>query len=121
MAFTFDTDTVVTVIANVVGVVALVGVARLGVDAALLAFRVVLDVIDGGSRTGLNMTTSEQAQALQEAGLGQSAAYADYASTAAYDAGYSGREFDASWGEEHRAKWEQARSDRQEDLAKGWK
>lgn len=121
MAFALDTSSVISAIGTAVSAVAVVGVAKLGVDAAVLAFRFVQDVIDGGNRTGLGLTTSEEAQALQDAGLGQSAAYAEYASTAAYDAGYTGREFDASWGEEHRAQWAQARSDRDADLAKGWK
>jgi hypothetical protein len=109
----------------------LVGIALLGIAALMVVplavawgARRVLAMVDGGgggsASAGSLEAARERAMQLQMTGEGQSAAWAENAQSAAYDAGYYGREFDASWGIEASAHYEQARQDRADDNERGW-
>jgi len=108
--------------------VSLVGVACLGIWGAISAFRVLREMLSLGGGGGVPLSAAdrmtrarEHAESLAAMGHGQSAAYAENAAVSAYDAGYMGRAFDESWGDEARERYSQAQADRSGDVAKGWK
>lgn len=101
--------------AELIGTVVAVGVAVLGVHWVLRALKLFRETVGVPTRGDRMAAIREHAERLQASGQGQSTAYAEDASVSAYDAGYMGRDWDSSWGEEHRARWEKARADRVTD------
>jgi len=125
MAFALDTSTVISAIGVALSAVALVGVAKLGVDAAILAFQFVQDAIDGGgaaaavSSGGGIEAVYARAAAMAAAGEGQSEDFRHNTVTAAYDAGYSGRRLGDSVDPATLEAWKQGAAHRAEDSQRG--
>jgi len=115
-----DVSLVAAAIASQAEPVGLIGAACLLIWGALVAFKFVREAFgigsSGGGGGGGLAAAHERAEGMEAMGHGQSAAYREMAGVSAYDAGYSGREFDASWGEEARSTYHQAQADRNSDL-----